>query len=111
MFCQHLKPYGLDQHGADLITWQREPAVGTVMPPFLQILGHELATDAGLRGAAWIHRDHLTTSPFRLVRQNGDELSPRRVTDRQGQTMILDHVFDGKIFVAGHIKRLRQVVP
>jgi REP-associated tyrosine transposase len=51
-----------------------------------------------LRRVGRIHFDHPSTSFFRFVRQDHNELTPPRVTDALRQMRILDHPFDVQIF-------------
>jgi hypothetical protein len=105
-----LKAQGLDEHCTDLVTRQREAATGAQMPPLTQILGHRLAADAGLTGTARVHGYGLPAGSFRLADENSDDLAPRGVTNREGQSMILNHVCDRQRFVADHVERLHQLV-
>src|SRR3990167_2935761 len=62
-------------------------AAGTFVRPLRKtLLFHCPAIGAGLRRAARVHCDKLTTSVFCFVRQLRDELSPRGVEDRLGET-------------------------
>src|SRR5205085_2740191 len=108
--CKQLKTRCLDEHRTDLIAWQREPAAGTVVPPLGQILGHRLATDAGLAGVAWVHGYRLPAGSFRLADENSNELATRGVANRLGQAVVLNHVLDPEVFVTDHVERHHQVM-
>jgi hypothetical protein len=51
-----------------------------------------------LRRVGRIHFDHRSTSFFRFVDDDQNELSPSGVTDALGQAMVLNHSLDVQIF-------------
>src|SRR5205085_2949924 len=107
---KHLKAQRLDEHGAHLVTRQREAATGTMMPPLGQVFRDRLTTDAGLAGVAWIHGYAQPAGSLRLADENSDELAPRGVTNAPGQGVVAHHVLDCQVFVADDVERVHQLV-
>ena len=75
------------------------PATWTRIGPFGQ--GHFLPMAAGRTGLGRIGRIHLlelTPGTFSLVREKGEELRPRRITDVSIQATVGFHFVDVNVF-------------
>src|SRR5262245_28148315 len=73
-------------------------------------LAHPMAAlRAVLRRVGRIHLDYLTTSFFRFVRQDRDELTPSCVADALGEMMILNHSSHVQIFNGDCVKLLDEI--
>src|SRR2546428_3116103 len=76
--------------------------ISTFVTPVLSLiesLAHSVAAlRAVLRRVGWIHLDYHTAGAFSLARKDQDELTPSRVTDALGETVILHHPFNVQIF-------------
>src|SRR5690242_8661084 len=59
----------------------------------------------GIRG---IHRHKLATGPCCLVRQQGGELTPRRIMDAFREAMVVRHPVDREVFDRNQIKAVND---
>ncbi len=63
---------------------------------------------AALRRAAWINLDHMTTSIYRFVGREGDQLVPGSIRNTLGQRGVFDHADDIQVLKDDDAKALNQ---
>ena len=62
------------------------------------------ALRAILTGVRGVHRHTPATGPCCLVRKEAGELTPRRITNALGETMVVDHPVDRQVLDRDQIK-------
>jgi len=101
-------PHAQNIPGSVEITVEHHPATGTGVAAISEseVRLPMSTARAILRGVRGVHRRKLPTGPCCLVRKQVDELTPRRVMNTLGQTMVMRHSVDRQVLHRDEIKHI-----